>query len=260
MAAFRGGAMAAPRAGAMAAFGAGAKARVAGGVLALALLLAPAPAARADQYAPVVGAGSFNSAPILAPGSYRDTILPEEYLYYAVRLQAGQRLHIDARSETDIQTLRGLDITYIKVNVAAPDRTLVRDGIDGDQSFSSDTEAPADFTTAEVAKIADQSDDPTEDWTGPGVYFVSFYAIYTGSEKPTRAEIPFHFTLQVEGTPIAEPSPKPTATRTPKPTPTPTPEAEPGGGGTSPAVAAGFGIGGLLIGAFGGRALSRRGA
>ena len=35
---------------------------------------------------PVVGAGSFTTAPILEPGSYRDTVLPEEYLYYGVRV------------------------------------------------------------------------------------------------------------------------------------------------------------------------------
>jgi hypothetical protein len=228
----------------------------------LALLCAAPAAARADTYTPVVGAGSFNSAPILAPGSYRDTVLPEEYLYYAVRLQPGQRLHVSAASETDARTLLDLGVTFIKVNVASPDRTQILSDIDGTQEFAGDGDDPADFTTPEVAKIADQSESPTESWTGPGVYFVSVYAIYRGSDpQPPKAEIPFHFTLQVEGTAIPEASPTATATAKPKATATatPTPEVEAEGGGTSAGVAAGLGIGGLLIGALGGLALTRRG-
>ena len=30
-----------------------------------------------------MGGGSFNAAPLLEPGRYRDTLLPGEYLYYA---------------------------------------------------------------------------------------------------------------------------------------------------------------------------------
>ncbi len=54
----------------------------------VAMLLTAAPAS-AQTYAPVVGAGSFTTAPILKPGAYRDTILPEEYLYYGVRSRPG---------------------------------------------------------------------------------------------------------------------------------------------------------------------------
>ena len=43
--------------------------------------------ARSLNATPVVGGGSFNAAPILEPGRYRDTILPAEYLYYGVRVR-----------------------------------------------------------------------------------------------------------------------------------------------------------------------------
>ena len=50
-------------------------------VLTVAAVLALAtPAWAQDDYQPVVGGGSFNAAPILEPGRYRDTLLPSEYL------------------------------------------------------------------------------------------------------------------------------------------------------------------------------------
>ena len=63
------------------------------------LLLGAAPAAAQDPGArtPAIGGGSFNAAPLLEPGLYRDTILPDEFLYYGVALQVGQRLHVRAR-------------------------------------------------------------------------------------------------------------------------------------------------------------------
>ena len=56
---------------------------------------------RTTTATPVVGGGSFNVAPILEPGPYRDTILPEEYLYYGFRLAAGQRLRVTLPPEID---------------------------------------------------------------------------------------------------------------------------------------------------------------
>ena len=66
----------------------------------VAALLAAAPAAAQDA-APVVGAGSFTDAPIIEPGTYRDTVLPEEYLYYGVRVGAGQRLRVTLNAGPD---------------------------------------------------------------------------------------------------------------------------------------------------------------
>src|SRR4051812_50212357 len=72
--------------------------------LAAALLLALPVAAGAQgaaQGEPVVGGGSFANAPLLEPGSYRDTILPGERLYYAIRLQAGQQLRVRAKLDVE---------------------------------------------------------------------------------------------------------------------------------------------------------------
>jgi hypothetical protein len=227
--------------------------------LALVFALAPAaPAAAQDDYAPIVGSGSFNAAPLLEPGRYRDTVLPEEYLYYAVEVKPGQSLHVTANSELDEDAWQALAVAFVKVNVAAPDRKEIDSDIDGEQSFTSADDDPADFTTPAATTVADE-DETEVAWTGPGVYFVSFYPAYVGNGDPPKAEIPFHFEIALEGTAQAEPSATPVATATPKPKATATPALEDGGGGTSPAMAAGFGVVGLALGAAAGFALRRRG-
>lgn len=230
--------------------------------LALAILVAlalPGVAyAQDDDYAPVVGSGSFNAAPMLEPGRYRDTVLPEEYLYYALRVQPGQSLHVTANSELDTDAWSALNVAFVKVNIAAPDRSEIDSEIDGDQSFTSAGEDGADFTTSPATTVADE-DEAEVSWSGPGVYFISFYPAYVGTGDPPKAEIPFHFEVALEGTAQTEPKATPVATATPaKPKATASPAPADDGGETSPALAAGFGIGGLLVGAVAGLALARR--
>ena len=59
-----------------------------GGAVALvALFVALSPAAApALAQSPIAGAGSFNDAPELTPGTYADTLRGDETLFYAVRL------------------------------------------------------------------------------------------------------------------------------------------------------------------------------
>jgi hypothetical protein len=93
-------------------------------------------------------------------------------------------------------------------------------------------------------------------WTGSGIYFISVQAVWRGSEsEPPKAEIPFHFTISLEGAAQARETPTPT----PSPTATATATATPGGEGSggSGAVAAGAGVGGLLIGVIAGIAMRR---
>jgi hypothetical protein len=228
-------------------------------LIAFALALAlPAPAFAQGDYTPTVGSGSFNAAPILQPGRYRDTVLPEEYLYYGIRVQPGQRLHVVARSEIDDDAFSRLSLSFIAVNVAAPDRRALLSGIEGDSSFTSESDAPADFTTPAATTVAgEESEGGSTAYDGPGVYFLSFYPAFAGSGALPKAEIPFHFEVSLEGTPQPEPSATAIATATPRPTATPAPAAKAGGGAT-PVLAAGFGAGGLLAGILAGRALRRR--
>jgi hypothetical protein len=228
-----------------------------GALIAAAALAAPATAA-AQDYTPVVGSGSFNAAPILEPGRYRDTVLPEEYLYYGIRVRPGQRLHVVARSEIDDDAFSRLNVSFVAVNVAAPDRRPLLSGIEGDASFTSESDAPADFTTPAATTVAgEESEGGSTAYDGPGVYFLSFYPAFSGSGPLPKAEIPFHFEVSLEGTPQPEPSATAIATATPRPRATPAPAAKAGGAAT-PALAAGFGAAGLLAGILAGRALRRR--
>jgi hypothetical protein len=93
-------------------------------------------------------------------------------------------------------------------------------------------------------------------WAGPGVYFLSVQALYRGSAAdPPRAEIPFHFTVSLQG--AVQPTPTPTAVRAPAPASTPTP-AEQAKDGTGAGAVAGVGAAGLLIGLVVGLALRTR--
>jgi Ca-activated chloride channel family protein len=227
--------------------------------LALAALLAlvmAAPAAAQDDYQPVVGGGSFNSAPILEPGRFRDTLLPTEYLYYAFRLEPGQRLHVTANADMAIEDFQRI-ATDITTSFHSPTRSdyISTPDYDVRGNFRVEGEPPLDITGPTAT--AEEDTEVHGPWYGPGVYYVSFYAIYAGAGDPPRAEIPFHFDVEVQGTAQSTPTPSPTPSPTATPTATPEPVA-PDEDGVEPAVAAAFGVGGLLIGVIGGIALRRR--
>jgi hypothetical protein len=213
----------------------------------------------AQDYEPVVGGGSFNAAPILEPGRYRDTLLPSENLFYAFRLEAGQRLHVTANAELSVEQFSDLALADITANLHAPSRDAFPafNDYDARGSFRTEPEPQLDITGPYAE--AEHDEETRGAWFGPGVYYLAFYANYVGAANPPpRAEVPFHFVVEVEGDAQATPtpSPTPTATATPTPTPAPTPEAD--DSGPKPAVAAGFGVGGLLVGVIAGIALRRR--
>jgi hypothetical protein len=222
----------------------------------LALVLAAPASAQSTTETPVVGGGSFNAAPILKPGSYSDTALPAEYLYYAVKVAPGQRLHLTGHTDlTHVELLQDLAVPAVYMTILSPTRMKVASAAGStDEADIGDTKG-ADF----AGPTAQASDDvgTTGPWTGPGVYYISVQPVWRGSEaEPPKAEIPFHFTISLEG---AE-EPRVTPTPSPKPTATATPTASPAGEGSggSGAVAAGAGVGGLLIGVVAGIAMLRR--
>jgi hypothetical protein len=227
--------------------------RALGAALALFLALA-APAAAQTTDTPVVGGGSFNAAPILQPGSYSDTVLPAEYIYYAVRVGAGQRLHLSGHTDLSHVELLQLGVPAVPMTILSPTRMDVSEFSDGQAQANIGLKSGASFTGPTVQPSGD--DDTNGPWTGPGVYFISVQATYRGSDlDPPKAEIPFHFTIALEGAVQPTPTPTPTRTATPRPTATPTPAPKSGGGGVG--VAAGVGLGGLLIGLIVGLVLRR---
>jgi Ca-activated chloride channel family protein len=219
--------------------------------LALALGLAlPAPAA---AQTPIVGGGSFNAAPILAPGAYSDTVLPAEYIYYAIRVRAGQRLQLSGATGVDATELLHLGVPAVFLTIHSPTRLDVSPFSGGEAEADISRPGGASFAGPPVPAAGDSDTDGP--WTGPGVYFISVQAVYRGSAlEPPRAEIPFRFRVAVAGAVQPTPTPTPARTATPTPTATATPARS---GGSGAGVAAGAGIGGLLIGLIAGLVLRR---
>jgi hypothetical protein len=216
-----------------------------------------AAAQRVDpSFRPIVGGGSFNSAPVIEPGRYRDTILPDEYIYYAVDVQAGQKMRLTVQSDMSVEEASFL-VSSVKVNFHSPSREFV-DGL-AEGSFR-DAEDPPTVIDGHYAS-SEEDDKTWGDWPGPGLYYIGMVALYTGSaDEPPRVEIPFHFELELVGTPEPTPTPEPTSTPSPTTTPSPTaePAEEPREYGPTAMAAAGAGVAGLLMGVIGGIIRRRR--
>ena len=225
-------------------------------VLALALALAaPAAAsAQAEQGAPVVGGGSFANAPLLESGSYRDTILPGERLYYGVRLEPGQQLRMRAKLDVKAGSIDQDTAVGFSIGLQTPLREVIvdyDDDIAGNNTVgSTDDELEVVFPRALAASGALGE---TGSYPGPGVWYPSVYLI-SNERRPARVEFPVELELEVVGEPQPDASPEPTPA---KATPTPEPEGS-DDGGTSGGTLAGIGLAGLLVGLLGGGLAARR--
>ena len=98
-------------------------------VLLLAFAVFGALASPAAAQSPIAGGGSFNDAPVLAPGRYADTLRGGEQLFYGVALKPGQKLTAGA-------TVAGkTDASYLmRLQIYNPLRD--EDAFDGEQSQS----------------------------------------------------------------------------------------------------------------------------
>ena len=230
--------------------------------------LALAAPARAQDAVPAVGGGSFNAAPQLDPGvTYRDSLLLGEYLYYALPVESGQRLHVQVRVPgVDEETWeRGQDA--FSINLHTPQRELVGTPVAEDVAGTGNT-GPSDVTDANAAErlrweffgpraepfLASAEDD--NQYVGPGTWYVSLHSVRS-NDRDSVAELPVELTLDVDGEPVPE-EPDPTPTPTPTPEATPAPEDGGDGGGTSPLAVLALGAAGLAVGLVAGRSLGRR--
>jgi Ca-activated chloride channel family protein len=227
----------------------------------LALALAAPALAQDSDGTPVVGGGSFNVAPILDPGRYRDTILPGEYLYYGFRLAAGQRLRVTLQPGLDNAAIKRMGLTYFSGNIHTPTRVsnilAEHEGDNPHIGFDQEDETLV-ISSAVVSDQDDSDNDGT--WAGAGVYYLALHTVYgRGGATPPRSELPFTFDAVVEG--VAQPNATPTATATPTPTATATaapPPVEADDAGPPAALAAVAGVGGILVGVIAGIARRRR--
>jgi len=220
---------------------------------ALMLAVPAAAGAQAPRGEPVVGGGSFANAPLLEPGSYRDTILPGERLYYGVRLEAGQQLRMRAKldvraGEVDREVADGFSI-----GLQTPLREVITDYDDDLTGNTTVGDVEDEFNVVYPAAVAISGARGESDYTGPGIWYPSLYLI-ADERRPAKVELPVELELEVIGDPQPDASPEPTPA---KATPTPEPEAEEQDG-VSAAAIAGVGLAGLLVGLVGGGLVARR--
>jgi Ca-activated chloride channel family protein len=227
---------------------------------ALALYSSPEAAAAAEPREPVVGGGSFATAPILETGRYRDTLLPAERLFYGVRLEPGQQLRVRAMMLEDDNEAYAYDSFGVGIETPAREvevldaveRDLAGNGTIGD----GDRGDPIEFVTPAVETLSTGLDDFSS-YGGPGVWYVSLY-LPTSDEEPRRREFPVALELEVLGEPQEDAAPDPTPG--PERTPSPAPAGSGGDDGDGAPVAAAVGVGGagVLAGFAAGALLARR--
>jgi len=171
------------------------------GVLLLAVTAPPAAA-----QSPIAGGGSFNDAPVLAPGRYKDTLRGGEQLFYAVSLKPGQKL-------TAGLTVSGrTDASYF-MKLALYNELREKDIFDGEQTESFGSSARSASLRVEGQRVGEEDGGVTDRiYSEPGTYYVSVAADDQGNNLEAD-QFDTLIDLQVTGEII------------PEATPTATPEA-----------------------------------
>jgi hypothetical protein len=174
----------------------------------------------AQSATPVVGGGSFNTAPLLAPGAYADTVAAGETVYWKVRIAKGQVL--DATATVDTSQIesdplkadyrRGLARLDYRLDLFTPLREQLSS--EGGASYDSasarlegDPDAGAVSGTAKGPRALGFEQILATDYTkakfpAPGEWYVSLSAADTSfdpAELP--AELPVALELRVDGAP-----------------------------------------------------------
>jgi len=173
--------------------------------LLLALVAVLVLAAPASAQAPIAGGGSFNDAPVLAPGRYKDTLRGGEQLFYAVELKPGQKL-------TAGLTVKGrTDSSYfMKLALYSPLRE--KDVFDGEETEPYGQTDRSASMRVEGKPVGEENTGVQSDiYSEPGTYFISVAADDAGG-NPVADQFDSILDLQVTGEIIATPTP----TATPK--------------------------------------------
>jgi hypothetical protein len=190
-------------------------------VVAVALVLALA--APASAQSPIAGGGSFNDAPVLAPGKYKDTLRGGEQLFYAVTLKPGQQLTagatVSGRTESSY---------FMRMSIYSPLREKdVFKGTQTDSYASSDKSVSLRVEGQRVGEKGGGNSDTV--YSEPGTFYVSVAADDQGRNLEAD-QFDTLIDLQVTGNVI--PTPTPTATAKPAATVESGQTAGLGGGGS----------------------------
>jgi hypothetical protein len=181
-------------------------------VLVIALLLATCPASPAPARATAVdGGGSFDDAPLLHAGTYTDTILPRETLFYAVALGEGQRLRVNAdvdlsggsKSERgDPDALGGLRLSLYSPLRERLDADYVGPLITGGRDNQSDSDARRGPRILAADAADRRKTAGLGEWIGPGIYTftAAISAIY--HDPGAAVEFPLRLQITAAGPPV----------------------------------------------------------
>jgi hypothetical protein len=172
-------------------------------LLALVALAAAAPTASAQS--PIAGGGSFNDAPVLAAGRYKDTLRGGEQLFYAVSLKPGQKLTagltVSGRTDTSY---------FMKLSLYSPLRE--KDVFDGEQTEPYGQTDRSASLRVEGKTVGEANAGSTDRiYAEPGTYYISVAADDAG-QNAEADQFDSLLDLQVTGTVI----PQQTATATPE--------------------------------------------
>jgi Ca-activated chloride channel family protein len=252
----------------------------------LAALALPA-SAHAQDGKPVVGGGSFNTAPLLAPGKYADTVAAGETVYWKVKLAKGQILKARAtvdvsQIETDYSAadyLPGLYHLDYDLSIFTPLREPLAEELGAGYEKAStelegDDSAGAKTGEAEGPRVLGYEqilagDYDVSKFPAPGEWYIGLSVADSSSEPAEQpVELPVDLEITVDGAAQAS-SPdfvKDLATPTPEPTEEPIENASQLLGGEADAgnpaltillVAVLALLGGLGLGALAARVLPR---
>jgi hypothetical protein len=168
----------------------------------MALVLALTAPASAQSL--IAGGGSFNDAPVLAPGKYKDTLRGGEQLFYAVTLKPGQQLTagatVSGRTESSY---------FMRMSIYSPLREKdVFKGTQTDSYASSDKSVSLRVEGQRVGEKGGGNSDTV--YSEPGTFYVSVAADDQGRNLEAD-QFDTLIDLQVTGNVIATPTPTATA-------------------------------------------------
>jgi Ca-activated chloride channel family protein len=248
----------------------------------LAALVLPG-SAHAQDGKPIVGGGSFNTAPLLEPGAYADTVAAGETVYWKVKLAKGQVLKARAtvdvsQIETDYSAddyLPGLHHLDYDMDIFTPLREPMAEELGAGYekasvSLEGDDSAGAKTGEAESPRVLGfeqilAGDYDVSKFPAPGEWYIGL-SVADSSNEPAEqpVELPVDLEISVEGAPEASSPDFAKALATPTPDATEAPldllagQTDPGNPALTILLVAVLALlGGLGLGALAARVLPR---
>ena len=159
----------------------------------------------------IEGGGSFDDAPLVHAGTYHDTILPQETLFYAVALGEGQRLLVDADVDLspgskgergNADALGGFGLTFYTPLRERLPAAYVGDPFRGGSDLQRDGDTRRGPRAVGAAAADRRKAAGTGEWIGPGLY--TFTAAISAVYQDTGAvvEFPLRLRVTIEGRPV----------------------------------------------------------